>query len=47
MATVELTLDEVIYLENTLRHIKSTGQPIGNRRGEDLAQSVLDKLGRV
>jgi len=42
---IELTLDEIMYLENTLRMIQGTGQPIGLSEDEDLAQSILDKLG--
>ena len=47
MEIIELSLDEVIYLENTLRMIQGTGQPIGLKEGEDLAQSILDKLEEI
>lgn len=41
---IELTLDEILYLENLLRSMRGTGGPIGLKEGEDLAQSILDKL---
>lgn len=44
MAIIDLTLEEIFYLENTLRMVQGTGQPIGLKEGEDLAQSILDKL---
>jgi hypothetical protein len=44
---IELTMDEVLYLEETLRRIQGTGEPIGFKDGEDLAQSILDKLEEV
>lgn len=47
MPTIELTLDEILYLEETLRRVQGTGEPIGFREGEDLAQSILDKLEKV
>lgn len=47
MTIVELTLEEIIYLENTLRMIQGTGQPIGLKEGEDLAQNILNKLEKV
>lgn len=47
MAKVELTLDEIVYLENLLRETQGTGGPVGLKEGEDLAQSILDKLEKV
>lgn len=44
MSQIELTLDEVLYLEAILRRAQGTGKPIGLKEGEDLAQSLLDKL---
>ena len=44
MPQLELTIHEILYLENALRMIQSTGQPIGLKEGEDLAQSILEKL---
>lgn len=44
MAAVELTQEEVLYLEETLRLAQNTGGPVGFREGEDLAQTILDKL---
>lgn len=41
---IELTKDEVLYLEETLRYIRVTGQPVGFEKGQGLAQSILDKL---
>lgn len=48
MAAIELTMDEVLYLEALLREAMGTGRPIGLvEGGENLAQSVLDKLEKV
>lgn len=47
MAQIELTMDEVLYLEATLREAQGTGRPTGLKEGEDLAQSILDKLEKV
>lgn len=47
MPRIELTLDEIIYLENTLRMVQDTGQPTRLREGENLAQQILDKLEAV
>jgi len=47
MTTIKLTLTEIIYLEETLRRIQGTGEPVGMIEGEDLAQSLLDKLEKV
>jgi len=44
MAQVELTIDEILYLEALLMRVQGTGQPTGLKEGEDLAQSVLEKL---
>jgi len=44
---VKLTMDEILYLEATLREMQGTGQPIGLKEGEDLAQSILDKLEEI
>lgn len=44
MGQIELTSDEIMYLEATLRRMQGTGEPIGLEEGEDLAQSILDKL---
>ena len=44
MKKVELTMDEILYLEETLRRIQGVGDPVGFKEGEDLAQSILDKL---
>jgi len=44
MAEVELTLEEILYLEETLRRIQGVGDPVGFKEGEDLAQQILDKL---
>lgn len=44
MAIIELTLEEIIYLENTLRMVQGTGQPVRLKDGEDLAQNILNKL---
>ncbi len=44
MATIELTQEEVLYLEEILRRMQGEGEPIGFKEGEDLAQDILDKL---
>ena len=44
MNPIELTLDEVLYLEAVLRHVQGTGQPTGFDETQDLAQDILDKL---
>jgi len=47
MSTIELTLDEIVYLGNTLRMMRGSGQPTGLKEGEDLAGSILDKLENI
>ena len=47
MPILNLTMDELLYLENTLRRAQGTGEPIGFEDGHDLAQSILDKLDEV
>lgn len=50
MPTVDMTMDEVMYLENTLRMVRGTGLPTkldAGEDGKDLAQSILDKLETV
>lgn len=47
MPQIELTMDEVMYLEATLREAQGTGRPIGLKEGVDLAQSILDKLEKI
>ena len=47
MPLIELTMAEVMYLENTLRMVKGTGLPTkldAAEAGENLADSVLEKL---
>jgi len=47
MAQVDLTMDEVLYLEALLRETVGTGRPVGLKEGENLAQAILDKLEKV
>lgn len=47
MEYIKLTMEEVLYLEETLRRIQGMGEPIGFKEGEDLAQKILDKLEEI
>jgi len=47
MPQLELTMDEVLYLEALLRHAEGTGRPTGLTEGEDQAQEILEKLEKV
>lgn len=48
MNQIKLTQDEILYLESLLRHMQGTGGPISlDLNGEDLAQSILDKLEQI
>lgn len=44
MDKLTLSLEEIMYLEETLRTVQSIGLPVGFREGENLAQNILDKL---
>ena len=39
-----LTIEEILYLEETLRYLQRSGGPIGFDKKHDLAQQILDKL---
>ena len=47
MTEIELTLEEIMYLEATLLMVQGMGLPIGLKEGTDLAQSILDQLGQA
>jgi len=47
MPIIELTMDEILYLEATLRRMQGEGGPIGLREGQDLAQDILNKLEQI
>ena len=45
--TFTFTIEEILYLEETLRRIQGIGEPTGFEEGQDLAQEILDKLEKV
>ena len=47
MNKFELTIGEVLYLEALLRQMQGSGGPIGLKEGDNLAQSILDKLEKM
>jgi len=47
MPQLDLTMDEIMYLEALLREMQGEGGVIGLKEGEDLAQSILDKLEKL
>jgi len=44
MAQIELTVDEIMYLEVILRRVQGRGEKTEFDEHDDLAQKILDKL---